>query len=245
MADAERPAQDAHVGVHAHQHDVFDVFLHEEVVDFLAAVADAVVADDVEAGVLLAEAAHRQADDRIIARLFRGVHRQRRFAFGVELAPAFERHRRLGGLCLLHAQAVRRAGIQIQRAAWGMDDHDAVAARRGDHLVHLRRHDADALGGELAVVIVPHVADNDRRLARLPIDLALGNFDFAARRRLLAAFAERQPQRAGEFRAVDDRFILFFLRQGGATQRNPKDGANGQQDSAAHGTAPARKNVAA
>src|SRR6516165_1195904 len=61
LADAEWPTQDAHVGVHSHEHDVLDAFLRTQVVDLLPTVADAVVADDIERLVLPAESPHRLA----------------------------------------------------------------------------------------------------------------------------------------------------------------------------------------
>src|SRR5262249_45112458 len=94
LADTAGPAQDAHVRVHAHEHDVVDAFLHAEVVDLLTAVGDAVVTDDVEAGMLAAELAHRRAYYRIVAGALGRVHRHGRLALRIELAPLLERYRR-------------------------------------------------------------------------------------------------------------------------------------------------------
>src|SRR5512132_3362169 len=52
LANAEPPVEDADVGVYAHECDVGDTFLFEEVVDFLSAVAYAVKANNVDGWVL-------------------------------------------------------------------------------------------------------------------------------------------------------------------------------------------------
>src|SRR5262245_40660293 len=102
---------------------------------------------------LACEAAHGEADDRIVARLLGRVIRQRRLLLRIEVTPVLEWDGRLGRLCLFHAQPMRRPFIQVERAAWGMDDHHAVAPGGADDLVHYWRHAADALSRELAVMI--------------------------------------------------------------------------------------------
>src|SRR5262249_30060990 len=139
------------VRVDAHQHDILDAVLHTVIVNLLAAVADAVVADDVQPLVLLAELLHGRADHGVIAGTLGDVHGQRRLALGVAVAPG-DGHRSLGRLGLLHPFAVRRLFVDVHAAAGRVNDHDGVVARRGDDLVHPRHHHLDALGGALAVV---------------------------------------------------------------------------------------------
>src|SRR5262249_24382313 len=82
--------------------------------------------------------------------------------------------------------------------------HAAVAGG-GQHLVHARGHDADPLGGDLAVVVVPHVADDDRSLGDVPVHGPFDDLDLRAAQLGFTAFAEVQAQDAGHLGAVRGR----------------------------------------
>src|SRR5262249_3749297 len=142
---------------------------------------------------------------------------------GVEVAPVGDGHRRLGGLRLLHALAVRRVSVNVERAAGGVDDHDAVVAGGGDDLVHLRHHDADALGGAFTIMIVPHVANDDDGLGGFPVHGALDHFNFTAAGGFLAPLLEFQPQLAGNLRAVGDKFVRLVAGGGGGEQASDQN----------------------
>ena len=74
-------------------------------------------------------------------------------------------------------------GSMQLRGAWMMST--PCCARLLQHLVHARGHLLHAAHGVQAVVRVPHVADDDGRLARVPL-LGLLPHDICGMRRLLA-----------------------------------------------------------
>ena len=134
-ADAERPTQDAHVGVDAHDDDVGDALRFAEVVDLLRVVADAVVANHVEAGMLpgrIAAPPHPQSGRRrahLLVSTGKGGSRDgSRSHHFVGIAAL--RHLRHRGL--LHPFPVGHVSIQVSHAAGRVDDHDAMVAHGGD-----------------------------------------------------------------------------------------------------------------
>ena len=58
--------------------------------------------------------------------------------------------------------------VGVHATAGGVDDQDALGPRGGDRPVHRGGQLADPAGRPLAPVLVPHVADDDRRLRRVP-----------------------------------------------------------------------------
>ena len=92
-----------------------------------------------------------------------------------------ERHRRLGERRGLRAFALRRVLVEVRAGARGVDDEHALRARRLHHLVHRPGHLADTPRGGLAPVVVPHVADDDRRLLRVPRDRLLTHIGLRTR----------------------------------------------------------------
>ena len=90
-------------------------------------------------------------------------------------------------MALVGLHAIRRS----------VNDEDSLRARLLQHAVHPRRHLRHAARGVLAVVTVPHVADDDGGAGRVP---RLGGADDAvltAARRRLDALLERQLERFG------------------------------------------------
>src|SRR5580704_11935928 len=65
LANPEGSSEHAHIGVYAHQHDVVNPLLHTEIVNLLAAVADAVIALDFERNILSVIAADSRTDNRV------------------------------------------------------------------------------------------------------------------------------------------------------------------------------------
>ena len=110
------------------------------------------------------------------------VDRQRRLVLGVEPAPALQRRLQLGRRRLERKLALRRVAIEVHRVAGGMDDQHAALAGRHEHIVHPRRHLGHAGRRPRAPVLVPHVADDDGRLPRVPFQRLV---DDADRRRIL------------------------------------------------------------
>ena len=84
------------------------------------------------------------------------------------LADVLGEIRGLGGLLRLLARGVIFVGVHA--TAGGVDDQDALGPRRGDRLIHRRGQLAHPAGRSLAPVLVPHVADDDRRLRRVPAE---------------------------------------------------------------------------
>ena len=182
LPDSEAAIQDADVRMHAHQRDVRDAFLFEEVVDLLSVVADAVKPDDI--------------DRRVLARP--GIRRPvQSFTTGSSQPPVVS-HR--SGSCApprdragseprsgiedaafgstLHAPAPGRSLVELHRVTGRVDDHHAEATGGVDYLIHARGHSGHTLRRHAAGMRVPHVANDDGRLSHFPAQRVLRGPDF-------------------------------------------------------------------
>ena len=166
LANRERPAEHAHVRVNAHDRDVLDAALLHEVIR-LRRIGNRVAVDDLERVVLVAPGAI--VLDRLFATAVGIVDRQRRFLLRVEFAPAFERHLRFDFRRAHRKFAAGVIFVKLHRVAGAMDDERAFLAGGGDQFVHSRGQLADPCRGTRAPMFVPHIANDDRRLLRVPV----------------------------------------------------------------------------
>ena len=176
FANAERSAQHAHVGVNAAEHDVADAMLDEQVINLATLIADGIL--------------RRHFDRRMLA-LPRDIHlingvapaigivdRQRRFNRQIAHVP-MKRHRRLRQRRFLRPLALRRIFIKRHRIArharsgspspaspWPPHRSSAPSRRRAR--------------GAVAPVLVPQVADDERRLLGIEIDGLFDNLKLPA-----------------------------------------------------------------
>src|SRR5262249_61820364 len=72
-----------------------------------------------------------------------------------------EWRRRRGSVA--HPFTPRSTFVVFHRVARRMNDHHTQTAGGADHLIHPRRHQADALRRHAAGMRVPHIADDNRR----------------------------------------------------------------------------------
>lgn len=176
-ADAEGAAEHAHVGVYPHEDDIANAFPLKHVPHLLAALADAVPADDLDRRVLAAiEVGMRlghgvvATGDQVFAELV-GLDRQLGFAIGIAFPIAGDRNGSLHRRCGLHAGAEGCVGVELFHPVAGrMDDEGTVVPSLGDRGIHARRDFADPLGGKFAGMIRPHIANDDGGFRRVPID---------------------------------------------------------------------------
>jgi len=166
LADAEWPAQHAHIRMHAHQDHVLDAALLEQVVG-LGAVGDRVPCGDLQGLDLLGEEPHAGAGLGVFAWVA-VFDREGRLFLLVQVAPALQRDFGLHRRGLLRQLALRCPFVLVEAAAGAMDDQDAALPRGGEDFVHPRRHLGHASRRRAAIVIVPHVANDDRRLPGVP-----------------------------------------------------------------------------
>ena len=162
--------------MHAAHNHVVDPALLEQVVDFAPVGADRVAGGDGDAGVLGLPGAGLFALRLAVAAAVGVVDRELSFDLLVaivplELEPRRDRRRRRG----LRQLAARRALVRFHRVAGGVDDQHAAVAKGRHELVHPRDHGREAPVGPLAPVLVPDVDQDDGRVARVPLCLALGH----------------------------------------------------------------------
>jgi len=169
LADSERPAEDTHVRVDSHQNNVVPTFLFEKVVDLLPVIADAVVADDLDRGVLMSVGWLVRPGNRVIAASHLGFTSLHVIDdWPLSLMPALNWNGRLCLTRVLHACAVRCIFIMFYAAARRMNDRDALIARQRNHFVHAGSHPPNTHRCQLARMVGPHIADNDCRFGRIP-----------------------------------------------------------------------------
>ena len=178
LADRERTAEHAHVEVNTHDNDVVDAALLHQVVGF-GRISDRVAVSNLKGRNLASPRRTTRTLRPVIAASVRIVDRQRGFADGIQGAPALKRHlgrRRGSGLRQLPLRGVL---VERHRAARAMNDEHPALARLVHHLVHAWRHLGDASGRAVAPMLVPHVADDDCSLHRVPLDGRLGHLPLA------------------------------------------------------------------
>ena len=99
LANPKRSAKHTHIGVNAHQDDVPAAFLFEKVIDLLSAVANAIVADDLDSRVFVTIVIPVWFRVGVVAAADVGSpafdivdNRPRSFFFGIVVAPALNRN---------------------------------------------------------------------------------------------------------------------------------------------------------
>ena len=181
----------AHVQMHAAEDHVFDPSLGEQVPGLLAVVGHRIPLGDLHGGDLPCPRLADGALDRTVAAHVRIVDWQRRLPLCIGPAPGGaptfrgrqrhgRGHKRRGGGPL----SLRRIPIERGNAAWRVDNAHAPAVRGAEDLVHGHGQLGYAARGRLAPVVVPHVADDDRGLLRVPGGLLLCYRPLAGIRRL-------------------------------------------------------------
>ena len=168
LADGEGAAEDAHVDVDAHDDDVGDAALAHEV-EGLGGIGDGVAGKDLERGVLAGPGLEGRAIRTAIAAAVRVVDGQGSFDVGLEGTPTFEGNRGGdlgGGLGEFPAGMVL---VEVHGVGRAVDDEATAGAGGPDHLVHPGGHLPDAFGGVRAVVLVPHVTDDDGGAGGFPL----------------------------------------------------------------------------
>src|SRR5258705_197827 len=80
----------------------------------------------------------------------------------------------------VNPEPLRCVGVHVRDGAGCVDDHHSVVAGGPEHLVHAGDQHAHPLHGRTAEAVVPHVADDDRRLGDLPVGGALDDPDLPA-----------------------------------------------------------------
>jgi hypothetical protein len=177
LPQAEGAAADAHVGVDAHEDDIVDVLRLQEVPNFDAAVADGVL------GLVDAQRVDLLRPRRAWIETLGGKFLRPRGMFGgiivlaaVGLIERIDSHL-LGGNLLapfadlvrqtsgggrgLRALACRCAFIRLHAGTRRMYDQHAVLAGLFEHFIETRSHLTFTRDGVLAVMQIPHVADDD------------------------------------------------------------------------------------
>ena len=172
IAKSEGPAQHAHVRMDAHQDDVPDAALLQEVPDLDARVTDRVCLCNPDRLDLPAPGRTLLAWWPAIAAAVRMVDRIPDGLLGLVLpvTPRGDARRQAGRLRRVHRTPAGRMALVMTDGTTGRvnDEHASVPGQR-DHAVHHRPQLPDAPGRPLAPVPVPHVADDDRRLAGRPL----------------------------------------------------------------------------
>jgi len=172
VAQPEGSAQDAHVGVHAHQDNVLDLPLFEQVPDFDARVADGVSVPDLDRIDLPGPGQRRWALRFAVAPAVGMIYRIARLLLGLVLpvAPFGDTVRQIGRPRRVPGDpASRMVPVEVHRVTRGVDDQNALLSGDGHNTVHHRRQLGDTPRCTLAPVAVPHVADDDRGLGRIPL----------------------------------------------------------------------------
>lgn len=170
-ADGEGATEYAHVGVDAHDDEVFASFFLENGVDRFAVVGDVVVVIDVEGFDLASPYAfvNHVFGHGGVAAAVGVVDGEGRFAVGVEVFPAVG----VGHVDEVDGFGAFASGgavVKAGDAAGRVDDEDAFVACGAEELIHAWCHLGDACGGGGAPVAVPHIANDDGGFLWLPLD---------------------------------------------------------------------------
>lgn len=214
LAKAKAAVENADIGMHAHEGDVVDTFLPEEVVDLLPALADAVEADDVD-GRVLARPGIRGTFPFfhywVIATAGGVIDGEVALLHGLARTAIKNRDRGRRSWRTLHALAPGCSFVELHRVAGGVHDHHAETAGGTHHLIHSWSHRVDALRRKAAGVGVPHIADDDGRLGDFPAQHVFRGTAFTPARRV-GTPASPQAKRARDAGPVADSAILRLRR---------------------------------
>lgn len=188
LPQAERAAEDAHVGVDAAQDDILDAAALQQVPDFHAAVADGVFllnGQEIDLALprglwipplggklFVPDFVFFQVVVLAPVGLVDGILP---FVFLRNMAAPFVnlRGKILRLRCRLGHFAARMILVRIHATARGMDDEHPLLPGRFQHFVEPRGHFRLAADGIQAVMSVPHVADDDGGFGRRPLLLGL------------------------------------------------------------------------
>lgn len=163
LANGERSAKDAHVGVNAEDEDVLDFAGGEEVVYFGSMVGDGVVGGDGDGGVLGLPGDAGLALGLAVAAAVGVVNGEWRF-LGKGLGG-----RGLGPRGGLGQYSLRCVFVVLHGVGGGVDDEDTLVAEGIQGLVHAGQEQGEAGVGGLAPVLVPDVAHDDGGFCRGPL----------------------------------------------------------------------------
>lgn len=176
---AEGPAKDAHVGVNSDEEDVGELAMLEEVPDFDPGIADGVFVADLDdidlaqpRGVGIAALCFQPVGPFGLG-WFGGVATAVGLVDGVgaiffcgnAVAPGADFGGKVG--CLggfLGTAPGGKVFVRGEATAGGMDDESAARAGFDDEAIQVGGQFSDPVGGVLAVVQVPHIADDHGRL---------------------------------------------------------------------------------
>lgn len=186
LTDAERPSEDADVGVDTHDDDIVDAARSHEVVGF-AGVGDGIVWLDLQGVDLSSPGGAVLTGGCAVATIVAEIDGKARFVFAGECAlarygrTAGNRGRGLGEL------ALGGSGIELHGVAGGVDDEDPFGAGGIEDLVHARGHLGNSSSGALAPVFIPHVTNDDGGFRGIPFFGADDGMESTASRRCLDA----------------------------------------------------------
>ena len=167
--DAERAAQDAHVGMDAHNNHVSDAVLLQQMKYFPPVVADGVRFRNVQcrdAGASMPYTVGRRAGhrSRYPNRLWAGEAREK------DRVSAMFRCHRVGpnGRRVLGALSLRRVRVEIKGIARRMNNECPPLSEFPQNNVHARNQFVHAPRRACAPVLVPHIAHNDGGFGSFP-----------------------------------------------------------------------------
>jgi hypothetical protein len=181
LADPERPLEDADVLMHTHVEDIGNAPLARQV-EGLDAVGDGIARLDFNRGNFVSPWGALLARRVIIATTVQSLARQRRFAGGDSRTRREQGRIGFNFRGGLRQFAARGALVKLHRGAGAVDDKDAALAQLADDLIDARRQLGHAFSGAATPMLVPHVADDRCRLARLPLHWGLDGFPLVAAR---------------------------------------------------------------
>jgi hypothetical protein len=106
----------------------------------------------------------------------------------------FDFHQSFGKWSLDGLTPLRCVLVEQSRPTGRMDYEHPFLSRRFDHPVHGWRHLCNSIGSTLTCVIIPHIADNDRCLLRIPMNRSAYLFEICIVLALLNPAAHLQRQ---------------------------------------------------
>ncbi len=172
VAQPEGPAEHAHVRVHTHQDDVLDLPLFEQVPYLDAGVADGVTVPDLDRVDLPGPGQRFRTLGLAIASAVGMIDRIARPLLGLVLpvAPFGDAVRQIGRPRRVPGDPAPGAvPVMLHGVTGGVDDKNALLPCDGHDAIHHRRQLRDTPRCALAPVAVPHIADDDCGLGRIPL----------------------------------------------------------------------------
>ena len=139
LANAEGPTEHAHVGVHAHDDDVFDAALLHQIKRFRT-VGDRVASHDFQRVDLSLDVSNCRPDRTVVVARLTNGDRHGGFVFIVKMAPVLQRKFCFNLWCLLSKFPLRRVLILIHASAGRMNNENTLLASSLDDFVHSWSH---------------------------------------------------------------------------------------------------------